>query len=172
MIDLMDEGDNYVSNYCPKGRDNPNPSSSDLHVVRPTTSIGTTICTKNSDAQLILTVAGLLNNSQQFNYEREKIDKITDENEYLFELATRVECIETSTDEKSSTNDERRFIFIDNVDAKADTENEIRLKGYRQPGSHASQTQSKLDTTKCEELDNCFFRRKSTSMINGKHGAT
>lgn len=163
LIDLMDEGDNYVSNKCAANLNGP--ADGDLHLARP--AITTTIYAENFDAPF-RDVVTLLNNSQQFNYERDKTVEITDENEYLFESPSKVECSETCDDEKFSNDERRKFIFGSNdgdgggKHSHDDTKNKIRFKELdetiRQPGS----PQLHPTDTKSDEFDNCF----STSRIN------
>lgn len=158
LIDLMDEGDNYVSNN--RSKHIRMSLSDDLHNVRPT--IAATIYAENFDAPFIVAMAELLNNAQQFNYERDKIVEITDENEYLFESPSRAECSGTSDDETFSNERQREFIFGDNQRrSNDDTENKIRFKEHdealRQPDSpQLHRTRTPLAIAKCDELDNCF----------------
>lgn len=84
LIDLMDEGDNYVSKKSLLN--DVNESDHDLHV-HPTI-MRTKIYAEASNVPLLLTTATNTttditspNNFQQFNYERDKIVEITDENE-------------------------------------------------------------------------------------------
>jgi hypothetical protein len=152
LIDLMDEGDNYVSSNC-----YPPLSSSDLQLVCPT--ITTTIFAEKFDAEFIHTMAELLNSSQQFNYERDKIVDINNENEYLF--------TKQSHDAAKFSNDEPRGSIFGNS-GDDDTKNKIRFKEHdeneneaiRQPGGvpqlHPTDTES-------DELDNCFLESKIDS---------
>lgn len=150
LIDLMDEGDNYVSKKFPVYAR----VFGDLHAAQPTSA--TTIYAERLDAPFILTMAELLNNSEQFNYERDKIVEIADENE------SKVECSETCDDEKFSNDEQREFIFgVVGQHLDDDTKNEIRFKEHdetiRQYGSPHLHPSS---DTKCDELDNCFSELK------------
>lgn len=154
LIDLMDEGDNYVSNNC-----NVPLSGGDLQqLVRPT--ITTTIFAENFDAEFVRYIE-LLNSSQQFNYDRDKIVEITDENENLFLKQTR--------DAANFTNDETRKFKIGNSgdNVEDDTKNKIRFKEHdaieneakRRPGGDPQVHPTSSDTG-CDELDNCLSSSK------------
>ena len=154
MIDLMDEGDNYVSNN--RLRDLSASFDSDLPLARPT--ITATIYDENFDAPFILTVPQLLNNSQQFNYERDKIVKITEKNEHSFESPSKVRCSETCVNEKFSNDERQRFIFDQRSDV--DTKNKIRFKKHDETIHRVGSVQLHRTDTKCDELDNCFSASK------------
>jgi hypothetical protein len=152
LIDLMDEGDNYVSNYF--ARREHTPPDGDLHIAQPT--ITTQIYAESFDAQFIQ----LLNNSQQFNYERNKIVEITDENERLYESTARDECSESCDDEKFSNDERRKLIFV-RSDASDDTKNKIRFKEHDETFRQPSSTQLyPMSDKHCDELDNCFSESK------------
>jgi hypothetical protein len=148
VIDLMDEGDNYVSSkhYVPL-------CGGDLQLV-PT--ITNTVYAENFDAEFIRMMAELLNSSEQFNYQRDRIVNITDENEYLF--------VKQPRDAANFPNDEQReFIFGNSGDdVENDTKNQIRFKEHdgneneaiRQPGGVPQ-----LHPTS-DKLDNCFSESK------------
>lgn len=105
-------------------------------------------------------MAELLNSSQQFNYEENKIVEINDKNE-LF--------MKQSRGAAKFSNDEQREIIFGNsgVDVENDTKNKIRFeehdgnenKAIRQPGGgpqlHPQSTDAEND-----ELDNCFSESK------------
>lgn len=155
LIELIDEGDNDVSNN--HGEANP---FGDMQVERPTQ-----LDADNFDAPFILSVAEQLNNSQQFNYELDKIAETTVENEYLYgELPLKSERSETCDDAMFSNDERRGFIFGDNVVDRHsfdDTQNEIRFKErdekLRQPTFPQLHP---LADTKCDEPDNCFLESK------------
>lgn len=154
LIDLMDEGDNYVSSKCYAPL-----FGGDLQLVRPT--ITTTVFAENFDAEFIRAMAELLNSSQPFNYEPDKIVEITNKNEYLF---TKQTC----DDAKFSNDEEREFIFGNSGDDVAnDTKSKIRFKEHdgneseaiRQPGGVPQLHPTSTDA-ECDELDNCFSASK------------
>ena len=161
LIDLMDEGDNYVSNSSP--------FDDDLQTHRPT--ITANIIVEHFDERFArsMVMAGLLNKTQKFNYEPDKIVEITDENEYLFASPSstmKVECSESCDDEKKFSNDEqqrREFIFVDceyvdQYSVDDDTKNKIRFKElaetFRLPGTPQHYPSS--SDANCDEPDNCF----------------
>lgn len=153
LIDLMNEGDNYVSNNC-----NVPLSGSDLHLVCPT--ITTTIFAEGFDSEFIRAMA-TLNSSEQFNYERDKIVEITNETEYL--------C---KADEKFSNNDCEIIFGNSGDDVEYGTKSEIRFKEHdrddcvteRQPGGLPQLHPSDAG---CDELDNCFSRSKFGGVERG-----
>jgi hypothetical protein len=148
LIDLMNEGDNYVSSNCCV----PN-LSGDLQLVRPT--ITTTVFAESFDAVFARALDELMNGSEQFNYKRDKIVEITEENKYLFGEQTRAD--------ETFSSDERRNIFGNS--SENDGKNEIRFKEHdgddcvakRQAGGLS---QSHLTYAGCDELDNCFLESK------------
>lgn len=152
LIDLMNEGDNYVSSKysVPK-------SSSDLQLIRPT--ITTTIFTEKFDTEFIRALDELMNGSEQFNYERDKIVEINDKNEHLFGGQTRA-------DEKLHGN-----VFENiNSDVRNDGKSEIRFKEHggdcvaqRQPGGPRTDAE-------CDELDNCFSKSKIATVHDVQRG--
>lgn len=137
LIDLMDEGDNYVSNNC-----NVPLTDGDLQQhICPT--ITTTIFAENFDVELSRSLAKLLNSSQQFNYDRDKIVEICDKND-------------NSCDATDFTNDEARKFKIGSGDNVVDdTKNETRFKGNdkRRPDGDSQVHPTDVD---CDELDNCL----------------
>lgn len=137
LIDLMDEGDNYVSSNRPENL------HGDLQNARPTIPA----VAENFDAPFIL--AKLPNNAPQFNYERDEMAEIADENEYLCDSSAKAE---RCSGENFSNEQQREFIFVDNDrHSDDDTKNKIRFDANRQPGG--SPPLHPMDT-KCDELDN------------------
>lgn len=153
MIDLMDEGDSDVSNN--RSEDLSAKLDGDLQTFPPTT-ITAPIYAENFDAPLIPTVAKLLNNSQQFNYELDKIVEITGENEHAIVSPSKVECSETYGDEKFSNDERRRFIFSVDEQRDVDTKNKIRFKEHDETTRRFGSPQPHPSDSKCDELDNCF----------------
>lgn len=158
LIDLMDECDSYVSN----NRSRRARLLGDLHIGRRPTTMAmasAAIYAEDSDAPFVVALHGMLNNAQQFNYERDKIVEITDENEYLFASPPKVECSETCDDALFSNDQRQRKFIVDGQRSDDDTKNKIRFKehgeSHRQPDSPQPHPSSSSEA-KCDELDNCF----------------
>lgn len=160
LIDLMDGCDSYVSNNCRPRRAR---LYGDLHIVRPTTIATAAIYAENFDAPFIVALGGVLNNAQQFNYERDKIVEITEENEYLFASPPKVECNETCDGDAFDNDERQREFIVDGQRSDDDTKNKIRFKehgeSHRRPDSPQPHPSSSSEA-KCDELDNCFCESK------------
>lgn len=152
LIDLMDEGDNDVSN---NHRVNP---YGGLQVMLPTIT-NTIFADDNFDAPFNPSIAELLDYSQQFNYEFGTIAEIADRNESPLES----ERIETCDDEKFSNDERRGFIFGDiDIDQHSfdDTKNKIRFKERDETFQPLNSPQLHPSYTECDEPDNCFSKSK------------
>lgn len=161
LIDLMDEGDNYVSTNM-KGHYSDDSgghlSFRKMHVIQPTIIVGLPF--------ISTAMPGVLNNSEEFNYDTEdKISEITDKNEFLYtdvnatqspKVDSKVEDA-VNDDEKLPSNETSRDIFgiIDRHlnDAKnkfRSNKNIFKCRCYRANTSMAMEKESYV------KLNNCF----------------
>lgn len=170
MIDLMDEGDNYVSNNCLEDLSSPPLNEGDMQLSHPTI-LATTIYAKNFDAPFNLSLAELLNNSQQFNYERDKIFVIFVKEKNSLDSPSKIRCSGTCDDETFSNDERRRFIFgVDEQRSVVDTKNKIRFKERDETIRQIGSPQLHSTDTKFDELDNCFSTSKIDADAAGRPG--